>query len=143
MKSRFIGMAIYVAAREASPETEAVEGSCQDILKTVNITLSNVDVTSCCGSFILPGAWTQGHPRAVYEALFRAVVDETRDDAITARQCFEFIVYALFSPKFLPVGFTRDEMYDRNGLIQWFHNARVLQDEARPLMRRCKGNSIS
>ena len=129
--------------REANPETEAVEGSCQDILKTVNITLSNVDVTSCCGSFILPGVWTQGHPRAVYEALFRAVVDETKDDALTSKQCFEFIVYALFSPKFLPVGFTRDEMYDRNGLIQWFHNARVLQDEVRPLMRRCKGNSIS
>ena len=87
--------------REANPETEAVEGSCQDILKTVNITLSNVDVTSCCGSFILPGVWTQGHPRAVYEALFRAVVDETKDDALTSQQCFEFIVYALFSPKIL------------------------------------------
>ena len=48
--------ALHNGVREAHPETEAVEGSCQDILKMVNITLSDVDVTSCCESFILSGA---------------------------------------------------------------------------------------
>ena len=126
--------------RETHPETEAKEGSCQEVLATLNITLSNVDVTSCCGSFILPGAWIRGHARVVYETLLKTVLDETKDDTLTARQCFEFIVYALFSPKFLQAGFARDEKFNRNGLIQWFRNARALQDELRPLMLRCKAS---
>lgn len=125
---------------EANPETEAKEGSCQDVLKTVNITLSNVHVTSCCGSFIMPGAWLRGYDSAVYDTLHRYVADPSKDDVLTARQCFEFIVYAMFSPKFLPPGFARAEPFDRAALVSWFRAARALRPELNLPAHACSGH---
>lgn len=127
--------------RMANPETEAREGSCQDVLRTVNITLSNVDVTSCCGSFIMPGAWLRGHALSVYDALFRAVANPSADDSLTARQCFEFIVYAMFSPKFLPPGLARAEPLDRAALARWFRAARALRPQLHLPIRACSGHA--
>ena len=127
--------------REANPETEAREGSCEDVLKTLNITLSNVDVTSCCGSFIMPGTWLRGYDRVVYDTLHRAVANPIADDSLTARQCFEFIVYAMFSPKFLPVGLARAEPLDRATLVRWFRTARALRPELDLPVHACSGHA--
>jgi len=54
-------------------------------------------VTSCCGSFILPGKPLRLHDKKPYERLFDYVADTSVDDEISGRECFEFIVYGLFA----------------------------------------------
>lgn len=118
---------------ERHPESE----SCVDTLRGVNITLRRVDVQSCCGSFIAPGKFLRGHARETYEALLTHVMDDTLDDQITSRACFEFIIYALLSP----VNFIRDvgaREVSAGTLTTWFERARALRGELKPMMTRCE-----
>ena len=93
-------------------------------------------VTSCCGSFILPGKLLLLHDREVYERLFEYVVDRNVDDQISARECFEFIVYGLFAVD--DDGTSTEE--DVAKLQTWFENTRRTRKQLGAKLKRCERN---
>ena len=93
-------------------------------------------VTSCCGSFILPGKLLRLHDRNVYERLFDHVTDTNVDDRISARECFEFIVYGLFAVD----DDSSSTEEDVAKLQTWFENARRMRTKLGAKLKRCEKN---
>ena len=92
-------------------------------------------VTSCCGSFILPGKLLRLHDRKLYEKLFDYVTDTNVDDQISARECFEFIVYGLFA---VDDGASTAE--DIAKLQTWFEHTRRTRKQLAAKLKRCERN---
>jgi len=93
-------------------------------------------VTSCCGSFILPGKLLRLHDRNVYERLFDHVTDTNVDDQISARECFEFIVYGLFAVD--DDGASTAENVAK--LQTWFEHTRRKRKQLGAKLKRCERN---
>ena len=75
---------------EPSPE----QMRCSTILNKWNVTLSD-GFRSCCANFILRGEYIALHPRELYRDLRNFLLAE-KDDQLSGRFCFEFIVWQLF-----------------------------------------------
>lgn len=119
---------------ESHPEMS----SCLAVLAQVNITLERASVTSCCGSFILPGAAIRRHPEAMYATLLAHVQDVSQDDQVTGRQCFEYIVYALFDRPQAP-RLPFDES-SRKQLLSWYQASKRLRTQISPRLHSCEKN---
>ena len=98
--------------------------------------LKRAPVTSCCGSFILPGKLSRLHEKKLYERLFDYVVDTSIDDQISARECFEFIVYGLFAVD--DDGVSTEE--DVAKLQTWFEHTRRTRKQLGAKLKRCERN---
>ena len=107
------------------------------VLDKVGVTpLKRALVTSCCGSFILPGKLLRLHDRNVYERLFDYVIDTNVDDQIPARECFEFIVYGLFAVD--DDGASTAENVAK--LQTWFEHTRRKRKQHGAKLKRCERN---
>jgi len=94
---------LLTARTNSDDSYDAVEtAKCVDVLRSVNVTLKPATVRSCCGTFIMPGRFIRGYALEVYKALYDSIMDQSMDDSISARACFEFIVYGMFSANNLP-----------------------------------------
>ena len=105
---------------------------CRVVLDKVGVTLKRALATSCCGSFILPGKLLRLHNKKLYEQLFDYVADATVDDQISARECFEFIVYGLFA--------VDGPAEDVSKLRTWFENTRLKRKTLAKNLQRCEKN---
>ena len=133
-KKRRLLRTSYVDA-ERHPETSGRH--CRAVLDKVGVTpLKRALVTSCCGSFILPGKLLRLHDKKLYERLFDYVADTTVDDRISARECFEFIVYGLFAVD--DDGSSAEE--DVAKLQTWFENTRRTRRKLGAKLKRCERN---
>ena len=112
--------------------------SCQDVLAQINMTLGRASVTSCCGSFILPGAALRRHPENMYETLLAHVQDVSLDDQVTSRQCFEYIVFALFDRPHAPNSPFNE--LARKQLISWYQASKRLRSQIPSGLRSCEKN---
>ena len=74
--------------------------------------------------------------RNVYERLFEYVTDTNVDDQISARECFEFIVYGLFAVD--NDGSSTAE--DVAKLQTWFENTRRTRRKLGAKLKRCERN---
>ena len=133
-KKRRLLRTSYVDA-EQHPETSG--RNCRAVLDKVGVTpLKRALVTSCCGSFILPGKLLRMHDKKLYERLFDYVADTSIDDQISGRECFEFIVYGLFAVD--DDGSSAEE--DVAKLQTWFENTRRTRKQLRAKLKRCERN---
>ena len=73
--------------------------------------------------------------RKVYERLFDYVTDTNLDDQVSARECFEFILYGLFAVD----GSTSTEE-DVAKLQTWFENTRRMRTKLGAKLKRCERN---
>ena len=119
---------------EQHPETT----SCTSVLGKVGVVIHRAPVTSCCGTFILPGKLIKNHGKHVYEALFAHVVDTRIDDQISGRECFEFIVYGLFTSSSSNDTRPLHDGADVRKLEGWFEDARRSRRSVLPKMKRCE-----
>jgi len=114
------------------PETSGRH--CRAVLDEMGVTpLKRAPVTSCCGSFILPGKLLRLHEKKLYERLFDYVVDTSVDDQISGRECFEFIVYGLFAVD----GSSTEDVAK---LQAWFENTRRKRQKLGAKLKRCERN---
>lgn len=92
---------------------------------------------SCCASFILPGKRIQRFPRAFYQDLLSALMDESQPDQ--GRECFEYVAYQWFADE--PEQFTREDIQqfykNADGLIHG-HNQ---DQDVLNRMERCKASA--
>ena len=107
------------------------------VLDKVGVTpLKRALVTSCCGSFILPGKLLRLHDKKLYERLFDYVIDMNEDDQISARECFEFIVYGLFAVE-SDDGASTEEVAK---LQTWCEHTRRKRKQLGAKLKRCERN---
>ena len=76
------------------------------------------------------------HDRKVYERLFEYVTDMSVDDQVSARECFEFIVYGLFAVD----DDSSSTEEDVAKLQTWFENTRQMRKKLGAKLKRCERN---
>ena len=72
----------------------------------------------------------------MYERLFEYVTDTNIDDQISARECFEFIVYGLFAVD----DDSSSTEEDVAKLQTWFENTRRMRTKLGEKLKRCERN---
>ena len=132
--------AIATARTNSDDSYDGVEtAKCVDVLRSVNVTLKPATVRSCCGTFIMPGRFIRGYALEVYKALYDFIMDQSMDDSISGRACFEFIVYGMFSANNLPAHVNAPDV-NITALSAWFDRAHARTRELKPAMKSCESN---
>jgi len=131
---------LLTARTNSDDSYDAVEtAKCVDVLRSVNVTLKPATVRSCCGTFIMPGRFIRGYALEVYKALYDSIMDQSMDDGISGRACFEFIVYGMFSANNLPAHVKAPDV-NLTALSTWFDRAHARTRELKPAMKSCERN---
>ena len=107
--------------------------SCIEQLGQVNVSLDRAPFSSCCGSFIVPGGVFQRYSPRVYSHLLSYLQNPAVDDYVSGRQCFEFVIYSLFSDPL-----NRTSVMDRSILEQWFKTAKQMRRQLKTRLHRCE-----
>jgi Protein of unknown function (DUF3431) len=77
---------------------EQKDPACFAILDEYNVTAPPETFQKCCAMFILPGELIRLYPKEMYRKLkYHMVSDE--NDKLTARVCFEYLLYRLFQQR--------------------------------------------